>query len=211
MGTPVRVLKVDGRGWILVQTPDRYIGWTNESAVQKLSRSAINDWKNADRIIFTENFGAVFGDSHLTKVVSDLVAGTILVKKSENRDQIEVRLPDGRSGYVLNQKWLDFNQWKDTVSLIGNHMIETGETFLGFPYLWGGTSSKGIDCSGFAKTVCFLNGVILERDASQQANHGLEIDITSGWDKLQKGDLLFFGTKKPYRLSMWEFTKATAR
>ena len=200
MGTPVRVLKVDGRGWVLVQTPDRYIGWTNESAVQKLSRSAINDWKNADRIIFTENFGVIFGDSHLTKVVSDLIAGTILVKKSENREHIEVRLPDGRSGYVLNQKWLGFNQWKDTVALTGNRMIETGETFLGFPYLWGGTSSKGIDCSGFAKTVCFLNGVILERDASQQANHGLAIDITSGWDKLQKGDLLFFGSKQPYRV-----------
>jgi len=79
-------------------------------------------------------------------------------------------------------------------------MITTGRQFLGFPYLWGGTSSKGLDCSGFVKTVCFLNGVILERDASQQIKHGQEIDISSGWGNLQKGDLLYFGSKDPYRV-----------
>ena len=198
MGTPVRVLKEED-GWILIQTPDRYVAWTNASSVQKMNRSEINDWRNADRMIYTDTYGTIFGDSKRTTVMSDLVAGVILIKKSENKDLMEVNLPDGRLGYVSTNNWLNFKQWKDTVSLIDNNLIVSGKRFLGFPYLWGGTSSKAMDCSGFTKTVCFLNGVILERDASQQINHGKEIDISSGWNNLQKGDLLYFGSKKTMR------------
>jgi hypothetical protein len=200
MGTPCRVLKEDD-GWILIQTPDLYIGWTNESSVQQMNHTEINEWRKADRIIYTDTYGVISGDSKLTSVISDLVAGAIVIKKSEDKNISQVILPDGRSGYVSNQKWLNLNEWKDTVNLLPEKMIDTGERFLGFPYLWGGTSSKGLDCSGFVKTVCFLNGVILERDASQQFTHGEIIDVTSGWDKLKKGDLLFFGSKQPLRVT----------
>jgi cell wall-associated NlpC family hydrolase len=61
--------------------------------------------------------------------------------------------------------------------------------------MWGGTSIKAMDCSGFTKTAFYLNGVILERDASQQAKTGEDVDISEGFDNLQKGDLLFFGSK----------------
>ena len=199
MGTPVRVLKEDD-GWLFIQTPDNYLSWTNQSSVEQMTRSEIADWRNAERIMFTGSCGIVYTDSKLTAVTSDLVAGAVVIRKSVNQDVTEVGLPDGRLGYVSNEKWLNFKQWKDTVSLISNNMISTGEQFLGFPYLWGGTSSKGMDCSGFVKTICFLNGVILERDASQQINHGKEIDISSGWDSLQKGDMLYFGSKQPFRV-----------
>ena len=200
MGTPVRILK-ESDGWLLVQTPDQYIAWTNATSIKQMKRSEIIDWRNADRLIYTDTYGIISGDDKLTSVVSDLVAGAIVVKKSENKNIIEVTLPDGRSGYVSNQKWLNLKQWKDTVSVIPAKLIANGERFLGFPYLWGGTSSKGIDCSGFVKTIYFLNGVILERDASQQFKHGKEIDITSGWENLQKGDLLFFGSKETKRIT----------
>ena len=200
MGTPVRVFKMED-GWVLVQTPDMYIGWTNLSAVQLMSSSEINEWRNADRMIYTESNGSVFEDSKQTVVMSDLVAGAIVAKKSESKNITEVSLPDGRLGFVTNQNWLNFKQMKDSVTPIGDNLIIAGKRFLGFPYLWGGTSSKAMDCSGFVKTVYFLNGVVLERDASQQINHGKEIDITSGYTNLQKGDLLYFGSKQPYKVT----------
>ena len=200
MGTPVRVLKMED-GWVLVQTPDRYIAWTNQAAVRLMSSSEMNEWRNGDRLIYTESNGSVYEDSKQTVVMSDLVAGAIVTKKSESKNITEVSLPDGRVGFVTNQNWRNFKQMKDTVSLIGDNLIIAGKRFLGFPYLWGGTSSKAMDCSGFVKTVYFLNGMVLERDASQQINHGKEIDITSGYTNLQKGDLLYFGSKQPYKVT----------
>ena len=200
MGTPVRVLKMED-GWVLVQTPDRYIAWTNQAAVHLMSSSEMNEWRNGDRLIYTESNGSVYEDSKQTVVMSDLVAGAIVTKKSESKNITEVSLPDGRVGFVTNQNWRNFKQMKDTVSLIGDNLIIAGKRFLGFPYLWGGTSSKAMDCSGFVKTVYFLNGMVLERDASQQINHGKEIDISSGYTNLQKGDLLYFGSKQPYKVT----------
>jgi hypothetical protein len=200
MGTPVSILKEDN-GWVLVQTPENYIAWTNESSVNKMSFPEMIKWRNSDRMIYTESFGKVCKDPKLTEVISDLVAGAIVTKLSENPDFSSVILPDGRSGYVAKNNWLPFKQWKDTVSVIDDQLIKSGKQFLGFPYLWGGTSSKAMDCSGFVKTVFFLNGTILERDASQQVKHGVEVDVTSGWNNLQKGDLLFFGSRDPYRVT----------
>ena len=200
MGTPVRVLKMED-GWVFVQTPDRYIAWTNQAAVHLMSSSEMIEWRNGDRLIYTESNGSVYEDSKQTVVMSDLVAGAIVTKKSESKNINEVSLPDGRVGFVTNKNWRNFKQMKDTVSLIGDNLIIAGKRFLGFPYLWGGTSSKAMDCSGFVKTVYFLNGMVLERDASQQINHGKEIDITSGYTNLQKGDLLYFGSKQPYKVT----------
>ena len=74
-------------------------------------------------------------------------------------------------------------------------MIALAKQMLGSPYLWGGTSSKGVDCSGFTKNAYFSQGVILERDAYQQARNGEHPDFTN-IEELQPGDLLFFGPSK---------------
>ena len=65
---------------------------------------------------------------------------------------------------------------------------------LGVPYLWGGTSPKGNDCSGFTKTVYLMNGFVIPRDASQQVTAGKIVDENLKFEGLEKGDLMFFGT-----------------
>ncbi len=200
LGTPVRILK-EIEGWTLIQTPDLYIGWTNRSAIHPMTRSDINEWRSSERLIYTGTDGSIKGENPDNTIISDLVAGALVVKKSVSSKFAVIALPDGRTGVIQKVNWTDFNKWKDTVSLKTDLMISTGKKFMGFPYLWGGTSSKGMDCSGFVKTVCFLNGVILERDASQQVNHGTEVDLSGGTGKLIKGDLLFFGSRQPYRVN----------
>src|SRR5690606_1591432 len=75
-------------------------------------------------------------------------------------------------------------------------MVETSKTLLGRPYMWGGTSTKGMDCSGFTKTVYFLNGFQLPRDASQQVFAGSLVSKNpEEYSSFKKGDFLFFGTR----------------
>ena len=64
---------------------------------------------------------------------------------------------------------------------------------MGSTYTWGGTSTKGVDCSGLTKTAYFSNAIILQRDASQQVLYGKKI-APKDWRKASKADLLYFGT-----------------
>ena len=71
-------------------------------------------------------------------------------------------------------------------------IIRTAYTMMGIPYLWAGTSSKGVDCSGFVRTALFMHDIIIPRDASQQAYVGEHIDIAPDFGNVQPGDLIFF-------------------
>jgi SH3-like domain-containing protein len=199
MGTPVRILKKNN-GWLLVQTPDHYLAWVTGASVTEKNEAEFSGWKDSERIIFMENYGLVYSDVQKSEIISDLVAGSILVKTGEMGDYFKVTLPDDRSGFVPNPGFLRFDDWKQPKEITAEILLKTARRFPGIPYLWGGTSSKAIDCSGFMKTVWFLNGIILERDASQQFKHGDVIDPGNHFENLQPGDVLFFGRKDPVRI-----------
>jgi len=60
-----------------------------------------------------------------------------------------------------------------------------------------------MDCSGFSKTVYLKHGIVLKRDASQQAKNGIPVDISEGYDQLRPGDLLFFGKKRVRHVAIY--------
>jgi hypothetical protein len=196
LGTPVLILKSRG-SWVLIQTPDNYISWTEQTSVRALTRSEMEAWKMSARVIYLENTGWLYDTtSAQSGVVGDLAGGDIMEKTGEINGFVRVVLPDGRKGYVDKQKVFDFNTWKSSVSDNEDNICRVARSFTGVPYLWGGSSVKGVDCSGFVQSVYFRNGLILARDASLQALHGSPVDITSGFGNLRKGDLLFFGSKE---------------
>lgn len=192
MGTPVKILKADD-DWVYIQTPDRYISWCEMDILTTLSSQELLTWQNSKRFIVSEWFD-LLRDSLSDKVICDISAGNILQFSSENSNHVFLKTPDGRKGRVLKTQVEEFSKWKQSTVLNKEKVLATAGKFMGTPYLWGGLSIKGVDCSGFTKMVYFLNGCILPRDASQQAEYGNEIPISANFD-YNSGDLLFFGRR----------------
>lgn len=193
LGTPVEILKKEG-SWFYVQTPDNYLAWTDYGGVMPLSDEEFNAWHSSSKLIYLEPFGFSYSEPDAeSQVVSDLVAGNILELLGLNNGFFEVRYPNGDLAYVKDQEAQPYLDWLEDLEQSPENFVEISKTMMGAPYLWGGTSTKGMDCSGFTKTIYFLNGVILPRDASQQVHTGVLVDTTKSFDNLLPGDLLFFG------------------
>lgn len=194
MGTPLNVLKEED-GWFLVQTPDGYLSWVDRAGIHLMTEAELEHWYREPKVVFTALIGYVWKSEDRTEMVSDLVAGDILTIQEESKDQLKITLPDGRKGWISAKEAQDWESWIASRNTTPEALISTAKQMLGTPYLWGGTSIKGVDCSGFTKTIFYLNGQIIPRDASQQINEGELVDADKNWDKLQVGDLLFFGEK----------------
>jgi len=195
LGMPLNVYQKDDN-WYQIQTPDKYLGWVDSGGIELMDKTAFDAWQSSEKLIYTK----IYGSSHTnpdtsSQVVSDLVAGSILSKVSEESSFYKVTYPDGREGFVLKSEAALFQNWKSSLDFSRESLVQTSKSMIGVPYLWGGTSIKGVDCSGFTKTVYFMNGMIIPRDASQQINEGILIDDSKQFDKLIPGDLLFFGRK----------------
>lgn len=210
LGTPVKVFK-KFENWYMIQTPDKYLSWVDSGGIHFMNEEEVNSWKSSNKIIFTKTFGHTYSlNDRGSQVVSDIVAGGILEKIGEDADYFEVKYPDGRTAFIDKNEAQDYGEWLEQLDPTTSSLVSTSKTLMGVPYLWGGTSTKGVDCSGFTKTIYFLNGMVIPRDASQQVHTGKAIDSTKSFENLVEGDLLFFGRKatdstkeKVVHVGMW--------
>ena len=194
MGTPVKVLECDG-GMSRVQTPDGYISYVTDSSLQFLSDNEFSAWKKARRMVVTANLSMAYEnpEENIDAAVSDLLLGNIVEYKGENGGFFFVSLPDGRTGYVKKTDVKDFSEWaKQNFDM--QTIERSARRMMGTPYLWGGTSTNGVDCSGFVSLVWRLNGVILSRDADQQIAQAEKLVVRSVED-IPAGSLVAFGQK----------------
>lgn len=195
LGTIVKVYRTQG-GWLLIQTPDNYLGWTEDDAVQLMDENQMENWSASEKIIFTDLTGTCYSKPDLNSIpVSDIIIGNVLKSIGKSGEFIQAEFPDKRTAYIHEKSTCDYNKWLSRLKPSADGIIETAKKFIGIPYLWGGTSVKGFDCSGFIKISFLLNGIELPRDASQQVNVGEELNITGRFENLLPGDLLFFGTR----------------
>jgi len=198
MGMPVELLD-EQEDFYRIKTPEGYYAWVDAAGIQIMDLKAYSDWIVQPKIICTSLFGHIYSKPDIASLpVSDFVVNDVFALISEADGFARIQYPDGRTGYISGKDYISLDEFTGTVKhyITGYDVVNYARQYLGIPYLWGGTSSKGLDCSGFTKTVYAQTGFLLPRDASQQVKIGLPLQITEDFHHLAPGDLLFFGTIK---------------
>ena len=199
MGSPVKVLQKDGE-WYRVQMADDYIAYVPESSLAYKTEAQMKAWRKAKRYIVTSYDSRLVTEPNGDETVSDLVMGNILEFKTAQGNWYKLATPDGRVGWVDAADVAELSQWSQQ-GFSAAQIEKTARRMMGSSYLWGGTTTKVTDCSGLTKVSYLSNGIILQRDASQQALTGKIMKKGTDWRQYETGDLLFFGNEKTGRVT----------
>jgi len=194
VGTTLTI-EESSEGWHYVRLPDRYHGWIEASHVRQYAPDEPPYASSGPVAEVQSLLGFLHRqpDDTTPAPVLQVPIGARLEVAEERDERVRVVLPDGA------QLWM---RRGDLVILEGNsprprgtvqQIIATAKRFLGLPYMWGGTTPLGIDCSGFVQLSHHLNGVSLLRDASIQYTQTGLLPVER--EDLEAGDLIFFGRK----------------
>lgn len=189
-GEPVLVEEIEGE-WakiIAVWQPSKkdsrgYPGWVPLAQLKK------SEQLNSIGVVRVPSIKAQLWDMK-EKPLLIVPFNTTLPVVSEEAPYFKVQAPHGEA--LLLKKDADFAvSIEEYPKLLAEEAVALGELYLDLPYLWGGMSPYGYDCSGFSYNMLKACGYLIPRDASDQARSGEEVSISdpSSW---KKGDLLFF-------------------
>ena len=174
-------------GWARIRTADDYTGWTPLSALLPGKAYAASGRVAEVQSLFAHIYRERSVTAHAPLVTVPFESRLeVVAEPPEQARWLRVRLPDDRGGWVQTGD-IAF----DAKPLGIPEMLEFSKRFLGLPYTWGGTSSFGYDCSGFAQMLCRRRGVPMPRDAQPQADWSGVTPVER--KDLKPGDLLYFG------------------
>lgn len=204
MGMPVRILE-EYDDWYRCVNMEGYTAWVITRSIAEMTKEEYDAYLAKPKVFVKVKYTTLYSDKNVNSLpVSDLVWGCILIDEGKAGSWRKVSVADGRTGYIQASEVMDLKAWMDSAVPAEKNIVETAKQFCGFPYVWGGTSVKGVDCSGLSKTAYFLNGYVLRRDASQQCKTGDSVDVhrfvegeytKAALGNLRPGDLIFFGRK----------------
>lgn len=193
MGRVVEILDTD-RYWTKIRTPEPYEGWINGLCLVKITEEQKDAFLDSPRYICTAEFSHIYEKpSDRSPRVTDFVMGNIVGQGSRRSGTwVEVVLPSGKTGWARSRDVQDLRQWAYGPAATASGLEDVARRFVGSAYVWGGMSPKGFDCSGLAGFCYFMNGILLPRDASQQAKCGVSVPV----GEMLPGDLVFFGESR---------------
>jgi hypothetical protein len=154
---------------------DGYEGWVDSKQYQVISESNFNWLSDAPITLNADLVEYVTGASNSLLPIPLGASLSFVTNDTINTDSFEF---EGSRVHGVKDK---------------KHLINTAFLYLNTPYLWGGKTPFGIDCSGFTQMVYKLNGYKLLRDASQQATQG---EALSFIEESEPGDLAFFSNEE---------------
>lgn len=230
MGTIVEIVGEQGY-WREIVSPQPYQAWATEKGLVEMDSAQLKEYESAQKYMFTGLYGHVYAEpSEKASTICDLVGGDVMRQVGKDMKALTgnnsgkalkkgrwtaVMLPSGRTGWVRKEdlkilgERTDIRQGDWAEGLVSAQKMEdiiaSAMKLLGSPYLWGGMSAKGVDCSGLVRISCIMNDVLLPRNASQMVKCGTEVGMVplaglgreeciAAISGLKRGDLVFFGT-----------------
>lgn len=192
LGTNLSIVESQD-GWQYVRLPDQYHGWIEARQVHVYTGDQA-PYASAGQVAEIQHLLAfLYHDPDGTRraPAHQVTLGARLEVAGVSEDRVQVTLPDRTVAWVRRGDVSIVEAGSSRPRGTVQQVIRTAKRFLGLPYLWGGTTALGIDCSGFVQLVYYLNGVSLLRDSHIQYTQADLIPVEK--EDLKAGDLIFFG------------------
>jgi len=177
-GTELEVLDEDGR-WAFTRQRDGYLGWAYRPYLGE------GHAPNATHLVLPPGIELRAEPNETSEVLTRSVSGTG-VSVEEMRDGWSC-VSANKTGWISSTHLRALNDLPESIEEKRKRLIEDSRRMIGVPYLWGGTSGNGIDCSGFMRVLHRWVGVEIPRDADMQCNAAKPVE-----PPFEVGDLFFF-------------------
>jgi cell wall-associated NlpC family hydrolase len=179
-GELVTIFEKTDEGWAWAQlVSDRYVGWLPREALSENAPAPTHKVSALRTLIFP-------GPDIKLPPMAGLPFGALVTVTGEAEDKNARYALIAPAGAVVTQHLAPLDIWQPD-------WIAVAEQFTGTPYLWGGKTSLGIDCSGLLQTALHAGGIAAPRDSDmQEESIGDRLDLGSGLPPLRRGDLVFW-------------------
>jgi len=185
-GQPVRVM-AEKSGFYSVRLTDGYQGWVDKRFVRPISSEFKKYISHLTSFVIAPRARLYNGNGRAAGAPFFLYYGTLLFTRSTTGSFARIILP-GETGFLIKKTHLVPINRNNLRRITGQMVVAQASRFLGVPYLWGGVTTAGFDCSGFVQTVLSRFGVNIPRDTKDQIHVGEKVER----DCIKTGDLLFF-------------------